>query len=73
MFFRSPLASFGLRKTVTHVLAILLRMSWPSTVTYVLATDPPDKLLGFARSVTFTNRMLGGAKKCAEPYPGRCS
>jgi hypothetical protein len=29
MFFRSPLASLGLRKTVTHVLAILLPMSWP--------------------------------------------
>jgi len=40
MFFRSPLASLGLLKTVTHVLAILLPMSWPCFVTDVLATDP---------------------------------
>jgi hypothetical protein len=29
MFSRSPLASLELRETVTHVLAILLPMSWP--------------------------------------------
>src|SRR5260221_6410720 len=39
MFFRSPLPSLGLLKTVTHVLAILSPMSWPRFVTYVLATD----------------------------------
>jgi hypothetical protein len=46
MFFRGPLPSLGLLKTVTHVLAILLPMSWPCFVTYVLATDrslaPPN-------------------------------
>src|ERR1700752_4739155 len=31
MFSRSPLPSLGLLKTVTHVLAILLPMSWPRT------------------------------------------
>src|ERR1700741_2444142 len=42
MLFRSPLPSLGLLKTVTHVLAILLPMSWPRFVTYVLATDLSD-------------------------------
>ncbi|HXM01502.1 MAG TPA: hypothetical protein VN939_02805, partial [Chthoniobacterales bacterium] len=42
MFFRSPLPSLGLLKTVTLVLAILLPMSWPCFVTYVLASDPPE-------------------------------
>jgi hypothetical protein len=32
MFFRSPLPSLGLLKTVTLVLAILLPMSWPRTL-----------------------------------------
>jgi hypothetical protein len=43
MFFRSPLPSLGLLKTVTLVLAILLPMSWPCFVTYVLASDPPER------------------------------
>ena len=47
MCFRSPFPSFGLRKTVTHVLAILLPMCWPCFVTHVLASDPPVRLHGF--------------------------
>src|SRR5260221_138472 len=60
MFFRSPLPSLGLLKTVTHVLAILSPMSWPRFVTYVLATDPPERPESLTKVI----------KRVAAPDPG---
>src|SRR5580704_2862351 len=67
MFFRSPLPSLGLLKTVTLVLAILLPMSWPCFVTYVLATDPPERPSGFRSAQDSSQWLASNGDRRAEP------
>ena len=78
MFFRSPLPSLGLLKTVTHVLAILLPMSWPCFVTYVLASDPPERpnrFTGENRRIQLvdTARSINAPSRGPAPHHGSAS
>src|SRR5580700_4273862 len=68
LLFRRPLASPGLPKTVTHVLAILSPMSWPCFVTYVLATDPPEQPNVIATLPISNYGRCCYAAICAEPW-----
>src|SRR5580704_13011319 len=68
MFFRSPLPSLGLLKTVTLVLAILLPMSWPCFVTYVLASDPPERPESLTKEI---KRVAAPASATSNRLPSR--